>query len=65
MNKDTASFPDLIDITEASKILGLTSRQLQRLSDSGKIKAIQLTTRGKRMYYKKAIEEFGGRYESR
>lgn len=55
--KDTTTFPELIDIVEASRALGRSVETLRQWDKSKKLVAIRLATRGKRMYKRSDIEK--------
>lgn len=57
MNK-TPFRKKLFDIGEAAIYLGMSISTLRQWDESGKLKAIRLATRGKRMYNKEDLDRF-------
>jgi excisionase family DNA binding protein len=57
MKKDN-SFPNLISIGDAARMLGVTVDTLRRWEKEGKIKSIRLVPNAKRKYQRAQVEQF-------
>lgn len=53
-----ANLKDYLTVTEAAKILGVSSITLRRWDNEGKLKAIKHPINRYRLYKKKELEEF-------